>query len=96
MRPAAAADDDDDLPDRENGMGGCADGIDTDGDGLIDCDDPDCEDQDVCAPEEGCLPVEQELGCGDIVLGNNADGVNVQESWCSVGGYKCCWWLGWS
>ena len=66
----------------------CDDGVDNDGDGDIDCDDEDCDDTDLCAPQSSCLPWLQELSCGSLVSANNADGANLLEDWCSVGGYS--------
>ena len=45
---------------------GCADGIDDDGDGLVDCEDPDCADQ------PACNPVDVEV-CDDTI-DNDGDG----------------------
>lgn len=40
-----------DLDDEEIPVEICADGIDNDGDGLIDCQDPDCEANEACIDE---------------------------------------------
>ena len=54
----------------------CSDGIDNDGDGVIDCDDPDCQ----SLPNNGCVTCNQSgASFGDEILFNgvNCDQVNV-------------------
>ena len=36
-------------------VGACTDGVDNDSDGEIDCDDPDCDDDDACIVDEVCF-----------------------------------------
>ena len=47
----------------------CDDGIDNDGDGLTDCDDPDCADAWECRVPETC-EWEAEIGCGETAEGD--------------------------
>ena len=46
------ADDDDDAPGEGRNAGECSDGADNDGDGLFDCDDPDCAGAPSCADDD--------------------------------------------
>jgi len=64
----------------------CTDGLDDDGDGLVDCDDPDCLVDPACAPSGTCEPGAT-LGCGDSITGINAGGGTTRavDRWCAEG-----------
>jgi len=49
---------------QENGALTCADGIDNDGDGLVDCEDPDCQ----ALPNEGCSICPGAASFGDVLI----------------------------
>ena len=61
----------------------CDDGIDHDGDGLTDCDDPDCLHAPGCGGER-CRPI-AEITCGDVVRGDT--GGNERTS--ALSDYSC-------
>ncbi len=63
----------------------CDDGLDNDGDGLVDCADPDCAGDPACG--DSCVP-SQNLQCPTaVVLGDlgGADATNVVNDWCDEG-----------
>ena len=61
----------------------CSDGLDEDGDGDTDCEDPDCALSDDCLPTGGCDPLET-LGCGDSISASNtgAGATDDVDRWC--------------
>ena len=64
----------------------CTDGIDDDGDGLIDCDDSDCASQSAC--EVGSCIQSRVLDCGDTDSWNNSG----YGSWSLIDDYSCVGW----
>lgn len=60
---------------QENGALTCADGIDNDGDGLIDCEDEDCQ----SLPNEGCSICPGAISFGDIVI-EHQPGCDLEDS----------------
>ncbi len=61
----------------------CSDGLDDDGDGLVDCDDADCALAPECLPSGTCEPGGT-LSCGDEITGINAGGGTTRDidRWC--------------
>ena len=64
----------------------CADGLDDDGDGLVDCDDTDCSANNACTPGT-CIPA-RVVSCGDTDTWNNGG----TGSWNLVDTYSCTGW----
>jgi len=60
---------------QENGSLTCTDGIDNDGDGLIDCDDPDCQ----ALPNDGCTICPGGISFGDVLI-EHIPGCNLVDS----------------
>ena len=59
----------------------CGDGLDNDADGDLDCDDDDCLATSECGE---CLPVVEELTCGDVHTGTNLGGPSDIDSYCGA------------
>ena len=64
----------------------CFDGQDNDGDGLVDCDDPDCWGYPECSGDGNCVPLEM-MECEWGFGGDNAmpGSTNVVDDWCNEG-----------
>lgn len=60
----------------------CSDGADDDGDGLIDCDDPDCSGDPACQASE--CDADDSVSCGDVIDGNNSESSNGVNQWSCV------------
>lgn len=81
--PACGGDDPDDIEDQEQA---CEDGIDDDGDGAIDCEDPDCIDRQLCGvPDEICDDGTDDDGDGFV----DCEDDDCTDS-CNVGDFENC------
>ncbi len=69
---------DPDAPSPENTPALCSDGIDNDGDGLTDCEDPKCQQFAVCAPPEKRYDIRLELARVDCVTGQACYNVEIR------------------
>ncbi len=65
----------------------CDDGLDNDGDGLTDCDDPDCIGSPDCGGDGACLPVGNVTCPATIITGDTGgpEATNVVTDWCGEG-----------
>ncbi|MFH2005946.1 MAG: kelch repeat-containing protein [bacterium] len=78
LQGSACGDDDGATP--ENGSLSCQDGLDNDGDGLIDCNDPDCLVQSWCAANQETLAMQ----CSDGIDNDNDGFIDCEDPSCSV------------
>lgn len=66
----------------------CTDGVDDDGDGLVDCGDADCHTTDACKPDGG--PENTDARCQDWIDNDDDGYVDCADSDCNTGLVKAC------
>ncbi len=64
----------------------CDNGVDDDGDGAVDCSDPDCAQDPACAGTTACV-LADDIACGQAVSGSTANGVDLYTTYSCLQGY---------